>query len=90
MAALFEQILKILEVTDSLNLHRESVLIPLSNRVGEGYDSCRVRYFRYFSSNKPFLRRVAYWWRRCIYQASGVGGRLTYSDWPKTKDPLLF
>jgi len=31
MAALRpEQILKILEVTDSLNLHRESVLIPLS------------------------------------------------------------
>ncbi|MGA3108237.1 MAG: hypothetical protein ABSD99_02095 [Candidatus Bathyarchaeia archaeon] len=30
-----EQMLKILEVTDSLNLHRESVTIPLSTE-GEG------------------------------------------------------
>jgi hypothetical protein len=50
-----EQILKILEVTDSLNLHRESVLIPLSTE-GEGSVTIladrRVRIV--VPSNKPF------------------------------------
>jgi len=50
-----EQILKILELTDSLNLHRESILIPLSTE-GEGsvtiLDDQRVRIV--VSSNKPF------------------------------------
>ncbi len=50
-----EQILKILELTDSLNLHRESVLIPLSTE-GEGSVTIladqRVRIV--VPSNKPF------------------------------------
>jgi len=56
MAALRpEQILKILELTDSLNLHRESVLIPLSTE-GEGSVTIladrRVRIVA--PSDKPF------------------------------------
>ncbi len=50
-----EQMLKILEVTDSLNLHRESVTIPLSTE-GEGSVTIladrRVRIV--VPSNKPF------------------------------------
>ena len=56
MAALHpEQILKILELTDSLNLHRETILIPLATE-NEGSVTIladrRVRIV--VPSNKPF------------------------------------
>jgi len=56
MAALRpEQILKILEVTDSLNLHRESVLIPLSTEDEGSVTILADRRVRIVvPSNKPF------------------------------------
>ena len=56
MAALRpEQILKILEVTDSLNLHRESVLIPLSTEDDGSVTILADRRVRIVvPSNKPF------------------------------------
>jgi len=50
-----EQILKILEVTDSLNLHRESVLIPLSTEDEGSVTILADRRVRIVvPSNKPF------------------------------------
>ncbi|MGP8069690.1 MAG: hypothetical protein ACLP5V_07340 [Candidatus Bathyarchaeia archaeon] len=56
MAALRpEQILKILEVTDSLNLHRESVMIPLSTEDNGSVTILADRRVRIVvPSNKPF------------------------------------
>jgi hypothetical protein len=60
MAALRpEQILKILEVTDSLNLHRESVMIPLSTEDEGNVTILADRRVRIVvPSNKPFEERL--------------------------------
>ena len=50
-----EQILKILEVTDSLNLHRESVMVPLSTEDEGSVTILADRRVRIVvPSNKPF------------------------------------
>jgi len=50
-----EQIMKILEITDSLNLHRESVMIPLSTEVEGSVTILADRRVRIVvPSNKPF------------------------------------
>jgi hypothetical protein len=50
-----EQMLKILEVTDSLNLHRESVTIPLSTEAEGSVTILPDRRVRIVvPSNKPF------------------------------------
>jgi hypothetical protein len=50
-----EQIMKILEITDSLNLHRESVLIPLSTEAKGSVTILADRRVRIVvPSNKPF------------------------------------
>ena len=56
MAALRpEQILKILELTDSLNLHRETILIPLATEDEGSVTILADRRVRIVApSNKPF------------------------------------
>ena len=50
-----DQILKILELTDSLNLHRETILIPLSTEDGGSVTVLADRRVRIVvPSNKPF------------------------------------
>ena len=50
-----EQIMKILEITDSLNLHWESVMIPLSTEVEGSVTILADRRVRIVvPSNKPF------------------------------------